>query len=213
MSVKSPVYSIIAMIWFLASSATMAADNASDKLAVFVQSVVTFQAKFEQTVLSAQGDIIEEARGQFLLERPGRFRWDYFEPYPQHIVADGERIWFYDVDLEQVTVKSQQEALTDTPATLLSGDMLPEEKYHVRDVPSDDGYQWVELVPKQAESSFQVVRFAFDDDGLKRMVMQDNFDQFTRLIFSDVIENDEIAQDTFIFTAPEGVDVVGDVVP
>lgn len=209
--VKSPLYFMFALLLMTLTNMAQAAGSASEKLTIFVQSVVTFEAKFEQTVLSAGGDIIEQAEGQFLLERPGRFRWDYFQPYVQHIVADGQRIWFYDVDLEQVTVKSQQEALSDTPATLLSGDMLPEEKYIVRDVASDDGYQWVELIPKESESSFQAVRFAFDNEGLKRMVMRDNFDQYTRLVFSDVVENNEIAQEAFIFTAPEGVDVVGDV--
>ena len=157
-----------------------------------------------------QGEVIETAQGQFILERPGKFRWDYLNPYPQEIVADGVRIWFYDVDLEQVTVQPQKEALTDTPATLLSGEMLPDEKYQVTDLTSDDGYAWVELIPKDAESNFQSVRFAFDDQGLRQMIMRDSFDQYTRLIFSDVSENMELDEKTFVFVPPEGVDVVGD---
>ncbi len=194
----------------LVSSMTMAADSASEKLTIFLQSVVTFKAQFEQMVLSPQGEVIETAQGQFILERPGKFRWDYLSPYPQEIVADGKRIWFYDADLEQVTVKSQQEALTDTPATLLSGEMLPQEKYQVINLTTDDGFDWVELVPKDLESNFQSVRFAFDKQGLRQMIMRDSFDQYTRLIFSDVSENIELDANTFLFVAPKGVDVVGD---
>lgn len=188
-----------------------AGESATEKLNVFVQSVVTFKANFTQTVIDQQGRAIEEATGQFVLERPGKFRWDYEAPYPQHIVADGDRIWFYDVDLEQVTVKSQKEALSDTPATLLSGETLPEDKYSLIDIDNDDGLFWVQLIPKDTESSYQTVTLAFDQNGLHQMLMKDSFDQRTRLVFSDVQENIELEQDEFTFVAPEGVDVVGDI--
>ena len=125
-------------------------------------------------------------------------------------MADGLRIWFYDVDLEQVTVMAQQEALIDTPAALLSGETLPDEKYQVIDLTSNDGYQWVELVPKGADSNFQSVRFAFDNRGLQQMIMRDSFDQYTRLTFSGTSENTQLDEKTFVFIVPEGIDVVGD---
>ncbi len=184
--------------------------TASDKLTIFVQTVVTFKAKFQQNVLDAQGKTLEQAQGEFVLERPGKFRWDYYQPYPQHIVADGQQIWFYDVDLEQVTVKSQQEALTSTPATLLSGEVLPSEKYHVSNITSDDGLSWVRLIPKDIESNFQTVSLAFDGNELRQMLMKDSFDQLTQLIFSEGQENLSLAEKEFVFIPPEGVDVVGD---
>lgn len=210
MSYKKLVQSMLLTLSLLLSQNALAVDSASEKLTIFLQSVVTFKAQFEQVVLGPQGDVIETAQGQFILERPGKFRWDYLNPYPQEIVADGERIWFYDIDLEQVTVQPQKEALTDTPATLLSGEMLPEEKYQVTDLASEDGYAWVELIPKDADSNFQSVRFAFDEQGLRQMIMRDSFDQYTRLIFSDVSENMALDENTFVFVPPEGVDVVGD---
>jgi len=188
----------------------LAADTATEKLNEFVQTVVTFQANFQQTVLDPQGQVMEQAQGQFVLQRPGKFRWDYAQPYPQHIVADGQRIWFYDVDLEQVSVQSQFEALADTPATLLSGDSLPEDKYSLTNLPSNDGLLWVQLVPKELESNFQTVTLAFDEHGLRQMLMKDSFDQQTRLVFSQVIENADLAEDAFVFIPPEGVDVVGE---
>ena len=188
----------------------IAAGSATDKLNIFVQSVITFKAKFNQTVIDAQGQVLEEAEGFFILERPGKFRWDYQEPYPQHIVADGTRIWFYDVDLEQVTVKSQLEALADTPATLLSGETMPQDNYLLADIPSEDGLSWVELIPKDVESNFQTITLAFDKQGLQQMIMKDSFDQRTRLTFSQTAENPELPTDAFVFIPPQGVDVVGE---
>ncbi|MCX4187963.1 outer membrane lipoprotein chaperone LolA [Methylophaga sp. OBS4] len=204
---RSLFYFLLSLLW---TNLALAQTSGSEKLNAFVQQVGTFQAQFQQVVLDPQGNVIEEAQGQFQLQRPGKFRWDYRQPYPQQIIADGQNVWFYDVDLEQVTVKSQLEALAETPATLLSGDVVPEDKYQIRDVPSDDGLQWVELIPKEADSNFQTVTLAFDNNSLQRMIMQDSFDQRTRLVFSQVKENVTFAQDAFEFTPPAGVDVVGD---
>ncbi|MEC9315213.1 MAG: outer membrane lipoprotein chaperone LolA [Pseudomonadota bacterium] len=192
------------------SSVVIVADGATEKLQQFVDNVQTFSAHFEQMVIDTEGNLLEEAEGEFQLERPGKFRWDYQQPYPQEIVADGERIWFYDVDLEQVTVKSQQEALADTPATLLSGEVVPADKYHIQNLPSDDGRLWVELTPKESDSNFQAVTLVFDGDTLAQMIMRDSFDQRTRLVFSEVEENPTFEKNLFSFTPPAGVDVVGD---
>lgn len=210
MTGNKPLQYGIVVLTMLLSFTLSAADSASAKLNDFVKNVVTYKANFQQTVLDPQGNVMEKAQGEFVLERPGKFRWDYQEPFPQHIVADGQRIWFYDVDLEQVTVKSQQEALTDTPATLLSGNSLPTDKYVVTDVPSEDGMLWVELVPKNVDSNFQTIALAFDQDGLRTMIMKDSFDQRTRLVFSQAQENPVLTKDTFVFTPAPGVDVVGD---
>jgi len=194
----------------LFSVSVMAENGGAEKLNQFVDKVQTFEAHFEQTVIDTEGNILEEAEGQFQLQRPGKFRWDYQTPYPQQIVADGEKIWFYDVDLEQVTVKAQQEALAETPATLLSGELVPAEKYHVQNLPSDDGLVWVELTPKDPESNFQAVTLAFEGNLLKQMIMRDSFDQRTRLTFSQVRENPHFDNTTFHFSPPAGVDVVGE---
>lgn len=186
------------------------AETATDKLNKFVATVSTFKANFEQTVFDANGALLEQAKGLLSIQKPGKFRWDYLDPYPQHIIADGERIWFYDVDLEQVTVKPQQETLSDTPATLLSGSSLPEEQYTFKNIPSEDGLSWVGMVPKGTDSNFQAVTLAFDKHGLQQMIMLDSFGQKTRLVFTQTIENYEFGNDEFLFTPPKGVDVVGE---
>lgn len=200
----------LALVLLLMPLTVFAAELGTDKLNAFVTHVNTFEAHFQQTVLNPDGGLVEQAEGEFQLARPGKFRWDYNEPYPQQIVADGKNVWFYDVDLEQVTVKSQKEALADTPATLLSGKALPADTYHIRDVPSDDGMQWVELTPKGSDSNFQSIAFAFNQDGLKQMIMRDSFDQRTRLVFSQVKENPQFDAKTFTFVPPQGIDVVGE---
>jgi outer membrane lipoprotein carrier protein len=199
-----------ALLAGLFSLSVMAQNGGAEKLNQFVDKVQTFEAHFEQMVIDTEGNILEQAEGQFQLQRPGKFRWDYQTPYPQQIVADGEKIWFYDVDLEQVTVKSQQEALAETPASLLSGEVVPAEKYHVQNLPSDDGLVWVQLSPKDPESNFQAVSLAFEGTVLKQMIMRDSFDQRTRLTFSQVRENPLFDNSTFDFSPPAGVDVVGE---
>ncbi len=211
MNIKKQVTRCLFILMMGLSISVMAETSATEKLNAFVKTVVTFQAKFSQTVIDPRGQVMEEAEGLFILERPGKFRWDYKQPYPQYIVADGKNIWFYDVDLEQVSVKPQLEALADTPATLLSGDVLPEDKYLLTDLPSNDGLSWVELIPKELDSNFQTVTLAFDKDGLRQMIMKDSFDQKTRLVFSQVVENPKLPDDVFVFTPPAGVDVVGDI--
>ena len=200
---------MLVLAQFLAFTAT-AAERGEDKLNQFVAQIQTFAAHFEQTVIDTDGNVLEQAEGEFQLARPGKFRWDYAQPYPQQIVADGDKIWFYDVDLEQVTVKAQQQALAETPASLLSGTSVPADQYHIQNLPSDDGLTWVELSPKDSEASFQAVTLAFDGDALSQMIMRDSFDQRTRLTFTQVEENPDFAEDTFRFTPPEGVDVVGE---
>lgn len=187
-----------------------AEDGAVSRLNQFVAEVSEFQAMFTQTVVDSEGNIIEEAEGEFLLSRPGKFRWDYVMPFAQQIVADGQRIWFYDVDLEQITVKNQDETLADTPAGLLSGKSMPEDTYNITAVDKDDDLQWVELTRKDEESNYQRVQMGFDQAGLQQMLMTDAFDQRTRLQFTDVQINPEIDASRFTFTPPAGVDVVGD---
>lgn len=201
---------MLAGVLSLSMGSLQAEEDALSRLNQFVAEVSEFQAMFTQTVVDSEGNIIEQADGEFLLSRPGKFRWDYVTPYPQQIVADGQRIWFYDEDLEQITVKSQDETLADTPAGLLSGKSMPEDAYKITAIEKSDNLEWVELTPKDAESNFQRVQLGFDEIGLQQMLMTDAFDQQTNLQFTEVKINPSLAADRFNFIPPAGVDVVGD---
>lgn len=201
---------LLAGVLSLSVWSVQAEDEAVSRLHEFVSSVNEFQAMFTQTLIDSQGNLIEQSTGEFLLSRPGKFRWDYVTPFAQQIVADGQRIWFYDVDLEQITVKNQDETLSDTPAGLLSGKSLPEDSYNITAIDKNDNLQWVELTPKQEESNYQSVQLGFNETGLQQMLMTNAFDQRTQLQFTEVQINPEIEADRFEFTPPAGVDVVGD---
>lgn len=186
------------------------ADTGPRELERFLNGLRSFQADFEQIVLDETGTPIEEARGTLVLARPGRFRWDYQEPYPQLIVADGEQVWIYDTELAQVTVKALDEAVGDTPTLLLTGSSSLEERFLTRGLGKRDGLDWVALEPKSSDVSFSEIRLGLARGELKRMELVDSFGQTTKLRFHNIVTNAEVRPELFSFTPPAGVDVVGD---
>jgi len=186
------------------------AGPATDRLNAFFAQKGAMRAEFAQTVQGAAFAQPEESRGTLLMQRPGKFRWDYTQPYEQQIVADGKRLWIYDVDLEQVIVKPLDTALGDTPALLLSGDGVLPERFDIKELPDrGDNLLWVELQPKQADTGFKAVRLGFDQKHLRSMELADGFDQLTKLAFANVETGLTLPVDTFVFVPPKGVDVVG----
>ena len=150
--------------------------------------------------------------GQFLFARPGKFRFDYETPFPQSIIADGQSLWLWDPDLNQVTVRNQAQALGNTPAALIagSGDLNAlNAAYVVRSMPSEAGLKWVEATPKQVDGTLRVVRVGFDAQQLRAMVMIDNFGQTSDMRF-DALQSLEKGAVTaaFRFVPPSGADVI-----
>jgi outer membrane lipoprotein carrier protein len=190
---------------------TSKAEESGARLESFLKRVRSLRAEFHQVLLNESGKPLEKSKGIFFLQRPGKFRWDYREPFSQTIVADGTHIWFYDPDLEQVTVKSQNLALGNTPALLLSGERLPQESFQINNLPPHNSLTWVELLPRDKEATFDRLLLGFDNDSLRQMELHDSFGQTTRLSFSEIKINLSLDSSLFIFTPPEGVDVVGDV--
>jgi len=187
------------------------AGKATERLDAFFAEKGALRAEFVQTVEGAAFAQPEESRGVLIMQRPGKFRWDYRQPYQQQIVADGKRLWVYDVDLEQVMVKPMDEALGDTPALLLSGGGSIAERFTAAELGDQgDGLAWVTLTPKQADTGFSELRLGFGKRDLERMELRDNFGQITRLAFSKMERNVRVPPETFRFTPPEGVDVVGE---
>jgi len=186
------------------------ADAGKMHLNVFLDNLGTLQAKFEQSVLDQSHNQAERFQGVFYLRRPGQFRWDYSEPYEQLIVADGDRIWLYDSDLDQVSHRSQKDALSGTPAQLLSDASPIEDNFEVIDIGKSQGMAWVELIPRDKESQFVRILLAFMGEELRRMEMADQFGQVTRFQFYDIQRNLELSDELFEFTPPEGSDSYGD---
>ncbi|KAA3626320.1 MAG: outer membrane lipoprotein carrier protein LolA [Proteobacteria bacterium] len=186
-----------------------AADDAVASLRVLVEQTRSLKAAFEQSVEDSQSKRILRSSGRLELLRPGRFRWDYQKPYPQQIVADGERIWIYDTELEQVTVKPLSTALGSAPSLLLSGGIELDASFTYQPMGTRDGAEWVELIPKEPDSNFEKVRIGFVKRKLSTMELVDSFGQLTRFRFTEVEVDPPVAAARFQFVPPAGVDVVG----
>ncbi len=183
--------------------------DAEQALNSFLTEVTTLRADFSQEVVRPGGEASQRSGGRFLLSRPGRFRWDYLTPYRQEIVSDGSRLWFYDTDLEQITVKPLEEGLGSTPALLLTGSERLDERFRVTPLSGSGGIDWVELVPL-TESNFSSIRLAFQQQRLHTMEVIDGLGQITRIHFTAVERNPQLDQGLFDFTPPPGVDLLGD---
>ncbi len=190
--------------------AQAAGDEVGERLVGdFVENVITLQGRFEQSLIDADGNIVERSSGTLEIERPGRFRWSYSEPYEQWLVADGLNIWSYDVDLLQVTVKPQADALANTPALLLGGsdDALAQFRFDGSSV--EKGTTWVRMIPIDTTSGFERMELGFTAGALTRMVFFDNLEQTTLVALYDVTTNEPIDAERFNFAMPEDADLVG----
>ncbi len=192
-----------------AESDAYADEKAKALLERFVSNIQTLQGRFEQSLVDADQQVVEESSGTLEIQRPGQFRWVYTEPYEQVLVADGLNIWSYDVDLAQVTVKPQAEVLSNTPAALLGGSPDALEQFDYIGSFIDRGTVWVRLRPKDKENGFNKIELGFNDGELSRMLFSDNLEQTTLIALFDVSLNREIDADLFEFNPPDDVDIVG----
>jgi outer membrane lipoprotein carrier protein len=195
---------------FAAAAQAAAQPDAIGMLQQFMTRTQTVQADFTQTIVDKNGKVVQKSSGTMALSRPGKFRWQYDKPYKQLIVGDGTRLWLYDKDLDQVTVKKLGAALGSTPAALLAGNNDIEKRYIVTDAGSSNGLQWVQAAPRTEGSGFEGIRMGFNQSGLAAMELQDQFGQTTTIRFSNVRRNPKLADNLFSFTPPQGADILGE---
>jgi outer membrane lipoprotein carrier protein len=203
---------LLSAVVILLSTISLAAAEANkspSRLDEFLQGLETLQADFRQVLRDGQGRLIEESRGILAIHRPDRFRWDYKSPHEQVIVADGKRLWLYEADLEQVTVRPMEQSLAGTPASLLSGSEDLRSNFKVDRIETKGSATIVTLIPKRADTDFKRVRIRFSGKQLDSMELADKLGQSTLLEFSKVQRNATIDADKFVFTPPPGVDVIG----
>ena len=201
--IATPLLLIALLIPFAAK-----AGNGLDRLNTFFDGLGSLRANFEQIVIDASAFSLQESRGVLIMQRPDKFLWDYQHPYQQVIIADGKKIYIYDADLEQVTVKPMQKSMGDTPMLLLSSGGALGDSFVITETGEDSGLEWLQLKPKAQQSNFSMMRLAFDKKTLRVMELVDSFDQTTRLLFSEVKRNPKIDGALFRFVAPPGVDVI-----
>jgi len=188
-------------------AAVAARADAVDALRDFARDVKSGKAGFTQTVTSPDGKRKKVSSGTFEFERPNRFRFAYAKPFEQVIVADGAKVWIYDADLNQASSRKLADALGATPAALLAGTNL-ERDFTLKALASEGGLDWVQAVPRQAESTIQSLKLGFRDKGLAAMEIVDGFGQRSRLDFSAVQANVPLAADRFQFKLPAGADLI-----
>jgi len=175
-----------------------------------LEQTTTARARFAQMVLDKNMKKLQQATGTMQFARPGKFRWEYDKPYEQVIVSDGARVWLYDKDLNQVTIRKYDRALGTSPAALLAGSNEIEKNYRFSTVGNQDGLDWLEAVPRTQDTAFERIRLGFGKAGLEAMELRDQFGQITVIKFSTIERNAKIPPEAFTFTPPKGADVISE---
>jgi outer membrane lipoprotein carrier protein len=198
------------LFFLLVASLLSGASEASSiaDLKALLRNTKTAHAQFAQVVLDKDLKLLQQATGSMAFARPGRFRWEYDKPYEQIIVGDGVRLWIYDKDLNQVTVRKLEGALGASPAALLAGSNEIDQGYTLSAVGNEQGLDWLEAVPKAQDTVFERIRLGFSKTGLEAMELRDQFGQVTVIKFSVMKRNTELPSEWFRFTPPEGADVI-----
>ena len=196
---------------FLALLPSHAPASSLDRLSEFVNKTLAAEGKFEQKIFDRNRRLLQESAGTLAFSRPGKFRWTYAKPYAQLIVGDGSRVWIYDEDLNQVTVKKLDLALGSTPAALLAGNNEAMRAFRLSDKGTKDGLEWLEAQPRDKEGNFETIRMGFGFSGLEAMELADSLGQLTVLKFTSLRRNPHLDARLFRFSPPKGADVIGDV--
>ena len=181
-----------------------------ETLKTLLNQTTTAKARFQQVVMDKNRKTLQQASGTMEFARPGRFRWEYQKPYEQTIVGDGTRLWIYDKDLNQVTVRKLDRALGASPAALLAGSNEIEKSYSLKASGNEGGLDWLEAVPRTQDTAFERIRLGLGKGGLEAMELKDQFGQTTMIKFSELQRNVKIPSDSFRFTPPKGADVISE---
>jgi outer membrane lipoprotein carrier protein len=187
-------------------SATQAHAGALDQLRTFLTQTTSARGEFVQRVI--RNNATQQSSGNFVFQRPGKFRWAYEKPYEQLIVADGQRLTMFDKDLNQATVRKLQAALPSSPASILFGSNDFEREFEVSDAGARDGMEWIRAQPRAKDTPFERIEIGFRDGLPGGMLLVDSFGNTTRLQFSKVERNPKLDADSFRFTPPKGADVL-----
>jgi outer membrane lipoprotein carrier protein len=179
-----------------------------DQLKAFWANTQAAQGTFAQSVFAKSGRKPQNSTGIFMLARPGKLRWSYEKPYKLLLVADGEKLWTYDLDLNQVTIGKMDKTLGASPAALLTGESL-DKHFTLSEAGAADGLEIVDAVPKSADSTFARVRIGLSNNLPRLMEVQDNFGQTTTLLFTEFQPNPVLPKEAFRFVPPKGADVIG----
>jgi outer membrane lipoprotein carrier protein len=208
----SRVLTLIASLIVL-TGAVHAAAPAATPLDRYLDGLKTLRASFVQSVEDSRGRKIDSATGSIVVSRPGKFRWEVHSENEggsgQLLIADGRNLWFFDKDLEQVTVRPMDAALSATPAMLLSGGENVRDAFEITADGKENGLEWVRVQPRAADADFREARLGFEKGELRRMVLKDKLGQTATLVFERAQRNKPVSPDEVSFKPPPGTDVIG----
>ncbi len=199
------------VLFFFTMCGVANAGPARDQLTSFSKSVRTMSAEFAQTLFDTNGRKKDQSSGTVALMAPRQFRWDVLTPFAQHIVADGNAVWVYDVELEQVNVRAQSFDEANSPLAVLLDLAMLDVEFNTVERPLSAGQYWLRLTAKAKNPDFKYADLGFSNNSMTTMRLVDNFGQRTDIVFSKWQRNPKLAANLFTFTPPEGVDVVGEV--
>ncbi len=185
-----------------------ATEEPNNPLQRFLENFKSLEASFVQSLINEKGEELERTEGILYLQQPGKFHWIYTTPYTQKIISDGDALWIFDEDLEQLTIREMGEAINQTPAGVILGNSNITEHFIQVDLGKIEGFDWIELTPRDIEAQYDNIRFGFDDNKLGMMIIADSLGQITRIDFSDVKTNLELDSTLFSFVIPDDVDVI-----
>ncbi|HEX5961256.1 MAG TPA: outer membrane lipoprotein chaperone LolA [Rhodanobacteraceae bacterium] len=194
----------------LFAATAFAASGARARLDAFAHGLNALRGDFSQVVYDTHGNIVGSSHGMLALQAPRLFRWQVTGPYQQLIVADGKKVWVYEPDLEQATVRDQGAEEAHSPLTVLTDLSQLDKEFKATDAGARDGFEWLRLVSRSKDPQFQYAEIGFDASGPRRMVFKDIVGNRTEIAFSGWQRNPALPADTFVFDPPKGTDVVGD---
>lgn len=194
----------------LVASAAFAATGARARLDAFANGLHSLRGNFSQTVYDAHGNVNGSSHGTLALQAPRLFRWQVTEPYQQLIVADGKKVWVYEPDLQQVTVRDQGTEEAHSPLTVLTDLSQLDSEFKATDAGTRDGLEWLRLVSRSKDPQFEYADIGFDASGPRRMIFKDTLGNRTEIAFSGWERNPGLPSSTFTFVPPKGTDVVGE---
>lgn len=204
------VLSALLLTLSLSSVAQAATGPARARLDAFATDLHSLTGNFSQTLTDINGSASKNSSGTLALQAPRQFRWDTLKPYQQTIVADGSRVWMYDPELEQVTVRIQSSEEAHSPLTVLTDVKQLDKNFKVAEQGEHDGLVWLRLSSTAKDPQFDYADLGFDASGLARMTFRDQLGSTTDIRFSNWQRNPPIPPVTFNFVPPKGADVIGD---
>lgn len=186
------------------------ASSANDVLSARLAKIDSMQADFTQTITDRKDKPVQKSVGHMSLQRPSKFRWSVTKPTAQVVVANGKRLWIYDPDLEQVTIRSLSKEIGETPALLLSNTQTTlASDFNVKmQQDKNGGLQWFFLIPKNQNSMLALIKLGFANNQIREMHLEDHLGHITNVEFYNILMNAKLSASLFDFKPPKHVDVI-----